>query len=65
MATGAKDLAKVELYSSIRRDGVGNVMASRETVVIDIVPNGTKYSIKLRSVTTPQEMLGGEPFPHP
>lgn len=65
MATAATDMARVELISSIRRDGAGNVMASRETVVIDIVPDGTDYSIKLRSVTTPQEMLGGDPFPHP
>jgi hypothetical protein len=63
MATAAKDSVKVELYSSIRRDRAGNIMASRETVVIDIVPNGSDYNVQMRSVTTPGEMLDAKAHP--
>jgi hypothetical protein len=59
MASAAtrSDMARVEIFPAISRDVDGNVLATQETVVIDIVPRGRDFSVRLRSLSTPEGML--------
>jgi hypothetical protein len=51
MTSGNEKTGTIELTPIVHRDAQGNVLRSRQTVTIEVIPDGANFGFSVRSVT--------------